>query len=76
MNNQLQILIKILKKITKIVLLTNSEKFHEFGELIPSKSQNFVEDCQSTKNLLESLAHPFSGSLAHLLFFWITSSSF
>ena len=43
----------------------NLEKFHEFGELIPSKSQNFVEDCQPTKNLLGSLAHPFGGSLAH-----------
>ena len=43
MNNQLQILKKILKKIkkklTKIALLTNSKKFHEFGELIPSKGQ-------------------------------------
>ena len=55
MNNQLQTLIKILKKkkkLTKIALLTNLEKFHEFDELIPSKSQNFVEDCQPTKNLL------------------------
>ena len=85
MNNQLQTLIKILKKITKITLLTNLEKFHEFDELIPSKSRNFVEDCQPTKNLLGSLAHPFGGSLAHLLFFfgslvhpfkWITSPSF
>ena len=76
MNNQLQTLIKILKKITKIALLTNLEKFHEFGELIPFKSQNFVEDCQPTKNLLGSLAHPVGGSLAHLLFFWITNSSF
>ena len=79
MNNQLQILIKILKKIkkklTKIVLLTNLEKFHKFGELIPFKGRNFVEDYQPTKNLLESLAHPFGGSLAHL-FFWITSLSF
>ena len=41
MNNQLQILIKILKKkkFTKIALLTNPEKFREFGELIPSKGQ-------------------------------------
>ena len=70
MNNQLQTLIKILKKkLTKIALLTNLEKFHEFGELIPSKSRNFVEDCQPTKNLLGSLAHPFGGSLAHLFFF-------
>ena len=70
MNNQLQTLIKILKKkLTKITLLTNLEKFHEFGELIPSKSQNFVEDYQPTKNLLGSLAHPFGGSLAHLFFF-------
>ena len=60
MNNQLKILIKILKKIkkklTKIALLTNLEKFHE---LIPSKGRNFVEDCQPTKK-----------------FTWITSSSF
>ena len=72
MNNQLKILIKILKKIkkklTKIALLTNLEKFHKFGELIPSKGQNFIENCQSTKNLLGSLAHPFGGSLAHLFF--------
>ena len=71
MNNQLQILIKILKKkkLTKIALLTNLEKFYEFDELILSKSWNFVEDCQPTKNLLGSLAHPFGGSLAHLFFF-------
>ena len=72
MNNQLQILIKILKKIknklTKIALLTNSKKFHEFGKSIPSKSQNFIEYCQPTKNLLGSLAHPCGGSLAHLFF--------
>ena len=70
MNNQLQILIKILKKkkLTKIALLTNPKKFHEFGELIPSKGQNFIEDCQPTKNLLGSLAHPFGGSLEHFFF--------
>ena len=70
MNNQLQTLIKILKKkkLTKIALLKNLKKFHEFDELIPSKSRNFVEDCQPTKNLLRSLAHPFGGSLAHLFF--------
>ena len=69
MNNQLQTLIKILKKkLTKITLLTNLEKFHEFGELIPSKSRNFVEDCQPTKNLLGSLAHLLGGSLGHLFF--------
>ena len=66
MNNQLQTLIK---KLTKIALLTNLEKFHEFGELIPSKSQNFIEDCQPIKNLLGSLTHPFGGSLVHLFFF-------
>ena len=71
MNNQLQTLIKKLKKkLTKIALLMNLEKFHEFGELIPSKSRNFVEDCQPTKNLLGSLTHPFGGSLAHLFFFY------
>ena len=72
MNNQLQILIKILKKIkkklTKIVLLMNPEKFHEFDELIHSKGRNFVENCQPVKILLGSLAHPFGGSLAHLFF--------
>ena len=54
------------------------------AKLIPSKGRNFVEDCQPTKNLLGSLAHPFGGSLAHLFFFgslahpfkWITSPSF
>ena len=64
MNNQLQTLIKKLKKKTY-----KNRAFNEFGELIPSKSRNFVEDCQPTKNLLGSLAHPFGGSLAHLLFF-------
>ena len=71
MNNQLQTLIKILKKkkkLTKITLLMNLEKFHEFGELNPSKSRNFVEDCQPTKNLLGSLAYPFGGSVAHFFF--------
>ena len=54
MNNQLQILIKILKKkLTKIALLTNLEKFHEFGELIPSKGQNFVKDCHPPKIYLD-----------------------
>ena len=87
MNNQLQTLIK--KKTYKNRAFnefgeipwiwrnsTNLEKFHEFGELIPSKSQNFVEDCQLTKNLLGSLAHPFDGSLAHLFFFWSLAHPF
>ena len=39
------------------------------AKLIPSKSRNFIEDCQPTKNLLGSLAHPFGRSLAHLFFF-------
>ena len=47
----------------------NPEKFHEFGELIPFKGRNLVENCQPTKNLLESLVHPFGESLAHLFFF-------
>ena len=69
MNNQLQTLIKKLKKkLTKIALLKNLKKFHEFDQLIPSKSRNFVEDCQPTKNLLGSLAHLFGGSLVHLFF--------
>ena len=49
----------------------NPEKFHEFGEIDFFQ----VEDCQPTKNLLGSLAHPFGGSLAHL-FFWITTHPF
>ena len=40
MNNQLQTLIKRLKKKTY-----KNRAFNEFGELIPSKSQNFVENC-------------------------------
>ena len=65
MNNQLQTLIKILKKkkLTKIVLLMNPEKFHD------SKGRNFVENCQPIKNLLGSLSHPFGGSLTHLFFY-------
>ena len=58
MNNQLQILIKILKKIkkklTKIALLTNPKKFHEFDELIHSKSRNFVENCHPPKIYLDN----------------------
>ena len=50
MNNQLQILKKKTYK---------NHAFNEFGELIPSKSRNFVEYCQSIKNLLGSLAHLF-----------------
>ena len=46
MNNQLQIL---KKKLTKIALLTNLEKFHEFDKLIPSKSRNFVEETTHQK---------------------------
>ena len=70
MNNQLQILIKILKKKTyKNRAFNESEKFHEFDELIPSKGRNFVEDCQPVKILLGSLAHPFGGSLVNLFFF-------
>ena len=38
------------------------------AKLISSKSWNFVEDCQPTKNLLGSLAYPFDGSLVHIFF--------